>query len=89
MYLGRFGLFSQVSSVRLGLSSLGEENLPSDQPKLVFGGKDPLPIVIGVGSVDFRVSPSGLGRWVGFQFLVDSPICKFCSPLVSDFTMNL
>ena len=89
MDLGRSSLFSQVSSVRLGSSSLGEENPPFDQPKLVFGGKDPLSTVIDVRSVDFRVSPSGLGGWVGFWFLVDSPICKFRSPLVSDFTMNL
>ena len=53
MDLGRSGLLSQVSSVRLGSLGFGEENPPSDPPKLVFGGEDPLLTVTGNESTGF------------------------------------
>ena len=58
------GLLSWVSSVGSGISSFDEENPPSDPPKSVFGGGDPSPTVIGIGSVGFQVGPGGLGGWV-------------------------
>ena len=73
MDLGRPGLLSRVSSVGSSSSGFGKGNSPSDLPKSVFHGKDLPPTVIGVESVSFRVGPGGLGKWVGFQFLVDSP----------------
>ena len=83
MDLGRSGLLSRVSLVRSGSSGFGEENLPSDPPKSVFGGEDPPPIVTGIGLASFRVNSGGLGKWVGFLFPVDSPtsstwpVCSF------------
>ena len=73
MDLGRSSLLSRVSSVGSGPSSFGEENLPSDPLKSVFYGKDPLPNVTSVESAGFQVGLGGLGGWVGFRFLVDSP----------------
>ena len=75
MDLGRSSLLSWVSSVGSGSSGFGEENPPSDSPKSVFCGEDPPPIVTGVRSVDFQVGLGGLGGWVNFRFLVDSPRC--------------
>ena len=63
-----FGLLSWVSSVGSGISSFEEENLPSDLPKLAFGGRDPSPTVTGVGSAGFRVGPGSLDGWVGSGF---------------------
>ena len=73
MDLGRPGLLSRVSSVGSSSSGFGKGNSPSDPPKSVFHGEDPLPIVTDVELVGFRVGSGGLGKWVGFQFLVDSP----------------
>jgi len=56
MDLGRSGLLSRVSLVRSGSSGFGEENLPSDPPKSVFGGEDPPPTVTGIGLASFQVS---------------------------------
>ena len=67
------GLLSWVLSVGSGISGFEEENPPSDLPKSVFGGRDPSPTITGVGSVGFRVSPGGLGRWVGSWVGVDTP----------------
>ena len=51
-----------------------EANPPSDLPKSVFGGGDLSPTVTGVGLADFRV---GLGGWVGFRVLMDTPtLCE-------------
>ena len=74
MDLGRFGLLSRDSAVGLGSSGFGKENPPSDPPKLVFRGED-LPLTsTGVGLAGFWVGLVGLGGWVSFRFLVDSPI---------------
>ena len=73
MDLGRPSLLSRVSSVGSGSSRFGKGNSPPDQPKSVFHGEDPPPTVTGVELAGFRVSLGGLGKWVGFQFLVDSP----------------
>ena len=75
MDLGRSGLLSWVSSVGSGSSGFGEENLPSVPPKSVFCGEDPPSNVTGIRSAGFRVGPGGLGGWVSFRFLVDSPRC--------------
>ena len=71
--LGKTGVPSSVSLVGLGISGFKEENLPSNRPKSVFGGGDPSPIVTDVGSAGFRVGLGGLGRWVGFQVLMNTP----------------
>ena len=71
--LGRPGLLSRVSSVGSGSSGFGKGNSPPDLPKSVFHGKDLPPTVIGIESAGFRVGPGDLGKWVGFQFLVDNP----------------
>ena len=73
MDLGRLGLFSRVSSVGSGSSGFGKGNPPSDPPKSVFQDKDPSPTITGVGSASFWVGPGGLGGWIGFRFLMDSP----------------
>ena len=73
MDLGRPGLLSRVSSVGSGSSGFGKGNSPSNPPKSVFHGEDPPPTVTGVELASFRVGPGGLGKWVGFQFFVDSP----------------
>ena len=73
MDLGRPGLLSRVSLVGSDSSGFGKGNPPSDSPKSIFQGKDPLPTVTGVGSTGFRVGPGGLDGWVGFRFQVDSP----------------
>ena len=75
MDLGRSGLLSRVSSVGSDSSGFGEENPPSDPPKSVFCGEDPPPNVTGVRSAGFQVGPGGLGGWVSFRFLMDSPRC--------------
>ena len=75
MDLGRSDLLSRVSLIGSGSSGFGEENPPSDPPKSVFCGEDPPPNVTGVGSADFQVDLGGLGGWVNFRFLVDSPRC--------------
>ena len=67
------GLLSWVSSVGSGISGFEEENPPSDPPKSVFGEGDPSPTVTDVGSVDFRVGPGGLGRWVNSWVGMDTP----------------
>ena len=77
MDLGRSDLLSRVMSVGSGLSSFGEENPPSNLPKSVFRGKD-LPSTVTGKSVGFRVSLGGLGGWVDFRFLVDSPNDIMC-----------
>ena len=77
MDLGRPSLLSRVSSVKSGSSGFGKGNPPSDLPKLVFHGEDPLPTVTGVRSTDFQISSGGLGGWVGFRFLMDSPTVKY------------
>ena len=73
MDLGRSGLLSRDLSVGSGSSGFGEENPPSDPPKSVFRLEDPSLSVTGVESVGFRVGSGDLGRWVGFQFQLDSP----------------
>ena len=73
MDLGRLGLLSRVSLVRLGSSGFGKGNPPSDPPKSVFQDKDPPPTITGVGSAGFWVGPGCLGGWIGFRFLMDSP----------------
>ena len=77
MDLGRSGLLSRVLSVESGSSGFGKGNPPSDLPKLVFHGEDPLPTVTGVRSIGFQISSGGLGGWVGFRFLMDNPIAKY------------
>ena len=73
MVLGRFSLLSRDSAVGSGSSGFGEENPPFDLPESVFRGEDLSPTVTGVGSAGFQVGLGGLGGWVGFRFLVDSP----------------
>ena len=67
------GLLSWVLSVGTGILGFEEENSPSNLPKSVFGGGDPSPTVIGVGSASFRVGSISLGRWVNSRVLVDTP----------------
>ena len=86
--LGRFSFLSRVSSVRSGSSGFGEENPPSDPPKLVFRGKDLPPTVIGVGLAGFWVGPVGLGRWISFWFLVDSPIWSISLYFMFNFKLQ-
>ena len=73
MDLGRPGLLSRVSSVGSGSSRFGKGNSPPDQPKSVFHGEDPPPIVTGVELAGFRVGPGGLGGWVGSWVGMDTP----------------
>ena len=75
--LGRSDLLSRVTSVGSGSSGFGEDNPPSNPPKSVFRGKDSQSTVTG-GSVGFWVSLGGLGGWVDFRFLVDSPNDIMC-----------
>ena len=70
-------LLSWVLSVRLGILGFEEENPPSDLPKSIFGGGDPSPTITGVRSPGFRVSPGGLGEWVGSRVVVNTPSCFF------------
>ena len=73
MDLGRSGLLSWVSSIRLGSLGFGEENSPSDLPKSVFGVEDPSSIVTDIGLASFQGGLGGLGGLVDFRFPVDSP----------------
>ena len=50
-----------------------EENPSSDLPKSVFGGGDLSSTITSVGSAYFWVDQGGLGGWVGFRVLMDTP----------------